>query len=155
MLLDPNAWRAAGQGEVRLIQWCGRVASSPFGRQAAGPGSALPQRVAPELGRKLNYLLGKTSGNKHNIERSTQMFRQLRSIGLGDTPATRQLLKDHFTQVANDPSNIAKINPENGRIIRESLLSGPKGCVKVESIWDANKLITANLFGGKFFGANK
>lgn len=38
---------------------------------------------------------------------------------------------------------------ENGRVVRESLISGPNGVIKAESVWDGLKLITATLFGGK------
>ena len=35
----------------------------------------------------------------------------------------------------------------NGRIIKESLLMGPYGGLKMHSIWEGNKLITIELFG--------
>jgi hypothetical protein len=75
------------------------------------------------------------------------MLRQLRSIGLGDTPATRAYLAEAFKKALNDPNNIAKIQ-ESGRIVKEFLLSGPKGFVKVESVWEGTKLITMTIFGG-------
>ena len=46
-----------------------------------------------------------------------------------------------------DPSNIAKLQ-ENGRVIKESLLMDPKGALKMESIWQNDKLITIILKGG-------
>ena len=41
---------------------------------------------------------------------------------------------------------------ENGRIIRETLLTGPQGVVKLETIWDGNRLITGEIYGptGRF-----
>jgi len=51
-----------------------------------------------------------------------------------------------LTKVLNDPNNISRIQ-SNGRIIRESLLMGPRGGLKVESIWDGTKLITVKLLG--------
>ncbi len=104
-------------------------------------------RLIPELGRKLDFVLGKATGSQHNINRSRAMLAQLQRIGLSDTPAARQYLAEHFTRVLNDPNNIARIQ-ENGRVVRESLLMGPLGGLKTQSIWEGNKLITIILFGG-------
>lgn len=104
--------------------------------------------VAPELGKKLDYFLGRATGNSHNVDRSRQMLGQLERIGLPDTPATRQQLAEHLTGVLHDPSNIAHTQV-NGRIVRESLLTGPRGVVKFETVWDGNRLITGNIFGGQ------
>ncbi len=100
------------------------------------------------LGRKLDYLFGKATGRAHNIERSTDMLRQMERIGLHDTPANRQLMAKHFQDVLNDASNIAGTG-RGGTTIRESLLMGPNGAVKIESYWDGNVLRTFKLFGGK------
>jgi len=76
------------------------------------------------------------------------MFRQLSSIGLHDTPATRKYLTDHLHAVASTASNIARTQA-NGRVVRESFLMGPNGSVKLETVWEGNKLITGQIFGGK------
>jgi len=102
---------------------------------------------AAQLGQKLEYVFGKATGSAHNIERSQAMLAQLERIGLPDTAANRALLQQHLEAVANDASNIARTQA-NGRVVRESLLIGPGGAVKVESIWEGLKLITVNLFGG-------
>ena len=102
--------------------------------------------MQPELGRKFDYILGKATGNIHNTQRSLAMLRQMERIGLPDNSLTRKILKDHFTKVLNDPNNILRIQP-NGRTVRESLLMGPRGGVKVESIWERTKLITVKLLG--------
>jgi hypothetical protein len=73
----------------------------------------------------------------------------MESVGLPDTPATRQLLKEHLTQVLNNPNNISSVQSETGRVVRQSLLMGPRGALKVESVWDGNKLITVVLKGGR------
>jgi hypothetical protein len=104
-------------------------------------------RLVPELGRKLEYFLGRATGNAHTIQRSAQMLSQLERIGLPDSAATRQYLTDHLTGVLNDPSNIARVEA-SGRVVRESLLTGPGGVLKLETIWEGNKLLTGNLFGG-------
>ena len=101
----------------------------------------------PELGRKLEYFLGNATGNAHNIQRSTQMLSQLNRIGLSDNPATPQYLTKHLTRLINDPSNIARVEAM-GRVVRESLLMGPTGGLKFETIWEGNKLITGIFFGG-------
>ena len=103
--------------------------------------------VIPRLGGKLDFFLGRATGNAHNVARSTQMLSQLERIGLPDNPATRQYLADHLTGVLNDSSNIARIDAV-GRVVRESLLLGPGGALKFETIWDGTRLLTGNLFGG-------
>jgi RHS repeat-associated protein len=51
----------------------------------SGTGAASGGRAAA-LGRKLDYLFGRATGRLHNIERSTDMLRQMERIGLRDTP---------------------------------------------------------------------
>ena len=118
-------------------------------RVAAAEVSAITQpSVAPNLGRKLEYFLGNAGGNAHNIERSRGMLRQLQSIGLHDTPAVRRSLTEHLSKVLNDPSNIVRVEA-SGRTVRESLLMGPNGGLKFETIWDGTKLITGKFLGGR------
>lgn len=57
-------------------------------------------------------------------------------------------IAQHLTGVLNDSSSIVQVQA-NGRVVRESLLMGPRGGLKIESIWDGTKLITVNLFGKK------
>jgi hypothetical protein len=102
----------------------------------------------PQLGKKLDFILGKATGNNHNIQRSKDMLRQMERIGLPDNPSTRKFLEEHFTEVINNPHNIRELQ-SNGRAVRESLLMGPNGGLKTESIWDGDKLITVKLLGGK------
>ena len=101
-----------------------------------------------ELGRKLDYLFGNATGSKHNIDRSVAMERQLNSIGIFNNAEGRQLVEKNLIEAFNNPASILKTQ-ENGRVVRESLISGPNGVIKVESVWDGSKLITATLFGGK------
>ncbi len=101
----------------------------------------------PVLGQKLNYLFGKASGRQHNLDRSLGMLRQLKSIGIHDTPTSRADMATHLKQVFHDQNSIAS---ENGNWIkRESLLAGPGGFLKVESTWKGPQLITIVLKGGK------
>ena len=99
--------------------------------------------AAPKLGRKLDFLLGLATGAR-NVQRSRAMASELGRIGLHDSPATREMLADHFAKVLNDPTNILEIQA-NGRVVRESLLMGPGGAVKVRSIWQDDHLITTIL----------
>ena len=88
--------------------------------------------IIPNLGRKLDFLFGKATGRIHNIQRYTDMLRNLNRIGIQDNSAGRALLKSHLCQVFNNTEGIPLTN---GRVLRESLLMGPRGGVKVESIW--------------------
>jgi len=100
----------------------------------------------PELGKKLDFIFGKATGSTHNIQRSRDMLRQLQRIGLHDTPENRAYIEAHLTRVLNDPNNIVEVR--NGRTIRESLLMGPNGGCKLQTIWEGNKLLTVYIFGG-------
>ena len=75
------------------------------------------------------------------------MGRQLERVGLFDNPSSRDYVAEHFEAVLNDSSNIARIQA-SGREVRESFLMGPRGGVKVESVWEGPKLITVILCGG-------
>ena len=107
----------------------------------------VPTKLIPTLGNKLEYFLGNATGSEHNIERSLDLARQLQRIGLPDTAATRQYLTDALTDVLNNPVNISAVQA-NGRVVRDSLLMGPIGGAKLQTVWDGNKLITVNIFGG-------
>jgi len=102
--------------------------------------------LIPKLGSKLDYVFGEATGSVHNIERSTQMLSQLERIGLPNNFASRQYLTEHLTQVINDSMNIVATQA-NRRVVRESILMGINGGVKVQSIWEGTKLITVNIFG--------
>ena len=98
-----------------------------------------------QIGSKLEYIFGKATGKAHNIERSKSMLKQLQSIGIFDTPTGRAYLNRYLQDVYKTPG----VLQNNGRFMRESLLMGPNGGVKVQSIWENNRLITIELFGGK------
>ncbi len=115
-----------------------------------------------DLGDKLDYLFGKATGIKHNIQRSKSMLAELRKIGIHDTPASREYLAKHLNDVLKDPSNISKVEVrsyiakelpdtpivEYTATTRESLLIGPGGAVKIESVWNDDKLLTVIVKGG-------
>ena len=115
-----------------------------------------------DLGNKLDYLFGKATGSKHNIERSKAMQAELARIGIYDTPSGREYLSKHLNDVLKDPTNISKTETRSyitkeipGRLVveytattRESLLMGPRGTVLVESVWDGDRLLTIIIKGG-------
>ena len=105
-------------------------------------------RGGAKLGNKLDFIFGKATGSEHNIERSKSMLRQLQRIGIFDTAANRAYLKQHLNEVLKDPSNII-LRQSNNRVVRESLLMGPNGGVKVVSVWEGRKLITVMIYGGR------
>lgn len=108
---------------------------------------ALPELAAlgrANIGTKLEYVFGRATGSAHNIERSTEMLRQLESVGIFDNAAGRSLLKSHLESVYSGTEGVLQ---SNGRYLRESLLMGRNGGLKVESVWEGNKLITVKLLG--------
>lgn len=100
----------------------------------------------PDLGRKLEYVFGNATGHAHNVERSTDLARQLNRIGIQGDASGRQLLTEHFTMTLNNPMNI--VLEEGAKQTRESLLAGPGGFLKMRSVWQNNRLVTVFLFGG-------
>jgi RHS repeat-associated protein len=122
--------------DVALAKQTGMY-NGPLGGAAKGGAS---------IGTKLEYIFGKATGSAHNIERSTGMLKQLESVGIFDNAAGRSLMNSHLESVYSGTKGILQTN---GRYLRESLLMGPRGGLKVESIWEGNKLITVKLLGGR------
>ena len=114
--------------------------------QGVGGSAASLANTNPDLGRKLDYVLGKATGSAHNVERSKDMLRQMERIGFPESQGTRTYLADHLKKTLNDPTSVLRTQ-ENGRVVRESFLNGPRGSIKVESIWEDAKLITVGVFG--------
>lgn len=103
--------------------------------------------VTAQLGNKLDYLFGKATGSAHNISRSTSMLAQLQRIGIFDTAANRAFLQTYFNNVLRNSKNIITTQA-NGTVVRDSLLMGPNGGLKVVSFWQENRLISFILYGG-------
>lgn len=112
------------------------------------PGGA--EEAAPYLGSKLDFLFGKAAGsNPKNLARSLGLEQQLNRVGILDTPAYRDYVAEHLAKVLNDSSNIsATATGLTGAVWRGSLLMGPAGGLKMESLWSGAKLITVILKGG-------
>jgi RHS repeat-associated protein len=138
-LADPVAI-AAGGAATRLVR--GRaVAPAALGTRGGVTGHEAVGRAVPNLGRKLDYLFGLATGSAHNVQRSRELARSMGSIGLHDTPATRQYIASHLDEVLNDATNIVEQVTQT-RVMRESLLTGPGGAVKLQTAWEGNQLIT-------------
>lgn len=84
------------------------------------------------------------------------MQAELRRIGIHDNSFGREYITNHLNDVLNDSSNISNVEIRSYTVkqlpgtpvieytstTRESLLMGPGGAVKIESVWDGNRLIT-------------
>ena len=143
--LDPNGYNYDGVkyddngNPVSVIHI--QMAIMPW--YVTGPGDI---EALPELGQKLSYLFGEATGSVHNVERSTGMLRQLESIGIFNNAEGRAYLAEQLTEAYKTAQGVVQ---SNGRVLRESIVMGPNGAVKMESIWEGTKLITAKLIGGK------
>lgn len=105
----------------------------------------------PNLGNKIDFVLGRATGRAHNIQRSRSMLASLNRIGLQDNAATRRLLEENITAAYRDPSSIVS-STVDGWIERESLLMGPGGGVKITTQWKGRDLISAIVEGAKLKG---
>lgn len=91
---------------------------------------------------KFDYLFGRVTSNPHNTARSQQLQSELGHIGIWDTPSGRQTLTTHFDGVASDPSSVVRTFSETrdgvtqNFTVRESLLAGPGGFVRLETTFE-------------------
>ena len=125
------------------------------------PKGSAPTSITSEVNpNKFKYVFGEVTSGSHNTARSLQNAAQMNRIGIHNTTPGRRYLTQHLDDVVQDPSNIArtfqKTLPDGSRIrleVRESLLSGPGGFLKVESTWQLfpdglRRLTTIIPFGG-------
>lgn len=85
---------------------------------------------------KLDYIFGRVASNAHNSARSNQLALEMKRLGISDTSAGRQLLREHFSGSARTVGNVVRsFSNQHGRFeVRESLFLGPSGkAVKFES----------------------
>ena len=87
------------------------------------------------------------------------MKAELNKIGIQDTTSGRDYLTEHLNNVLKAPSNISNVKThtyiakelpgtpvvEYTTTTRESLLMGPAGALKVEFLWDGNRLLIVIL----------
>jgi RHS repeat-associated protein len=92
---------------------------------------------------KFKYVFGEVASNTHNEARSIQNVTNLGRIGIFNDARGIQTLTEHLASVFKNNSNIietfsAEFKPgvvQNFEV-RDSLLQGPLGWVKVESSWE-------------------
>ena len=144
-------------GSGAITNKAGKAAWDRFGKK---PSEVTSKAILDD---KLNYVFGKATGNQHNIQRSQSMQMEFRKIGINDTPAFREYLSNHLNSVLHDSDSIIKMEKrsyvakellnkptiEYTATVRESFLMGPMGGVKIESVWNGNKLLTIIVKGGK------
>ena len=121
---------------------------------------SLKDSNAPVLGvvvdeNKFTYIFGKAAPDAHNTPRTVDNARHMGMIGFHDTAESRAAIRAHLERIPNDDGNIVErlagkdIKPENfpqqsvveghwgGQAeVRESLLQGPGGSVKLRSTWE-------------------
>jgi hypothetical protein len=100
-----------------------------------------------KIAQKLNYLFGKASGNPQTIIRSKEMLRLLESIGIFDTPENRDYILNYLENVFYDETNIIETQAD-GRMIKDSLLMGKQGGLRMQTVWSEDILITFFLKKG-------
>ena len=92
----------------------------------------------------MEYIFGNATGTLHNIQRSTDMANQLSRIGINDTPQWRSYITNVLYDIYYE---VEPLIQTNGRQLRDGLLNGPNGVVKIQTIWEGAKLITIEIFG--------
>jgi len=96
---------------------------------------------------KLNYMFGLATGRKHNKERSLDMKKQLQRIGINDTPGNRKYILRALMQALGKSDNISGTG-KTGALIRDTLLMGPRGALKLEIYSFGWKISTIAIYGG-------
>ncbi len=103
-----------------------------------------PTLPSPNIGRKLDFLFGKSGGR--NATRSQDMAAQLENIGIKDTAGNRQYVVDQLTKAFNGP---ASSPGRNGAVWRETVLIGPDGgAVGLNTLWRGEQLVTIIVKAG-------
>ena len=136
---------SATASTATVIVGIGGSATAAAGGAGIATATSKISEKAPEIGSKLDFIFGRATGNLHNIQRSTDMLRQLNRIGIFDNDAGRNYVA---SKIAEAYYYATPTLQNNGRVLREILVMGPQGGVKLETIWEDTKLITAKLIGG-------
>ncbi len=74
------------------------------------------------------------------------MLAQLNRVGIQDTPASREYIEKILEDAFYDPTSTVSSSAD-GFVTKESLVMGPGGGVKLESIWNGRQLISAFVKG--------
>lgn len=124
--IAPTEWTPAHELEVRQ-----HVFSASSGWLRVGS-ATLRQASAPTYNLEVEgdhtYFVSELGAAVHN--------------GSATTKARHSVLSRHFGQVLNDPSNVVEVL-ESGVTVRQSLLMGPRGAVRITSRWDGDRLLSA------------
>lgn len=117
-------------------------------------GAATDEEVVVVGSGKWDYIFGRVASNDHNAARSIQILNQLARIGINDTAAGRAILEENFSETVSSSSSIVRTftNKYGTYQVRESLLAGPHGFLKLETTWEVipngYRLITVIPSGG-------
>jgi RHS repeat-associated protein len=133
---------AFGEGSTEIDWNAQLMMAAPFAgilRNSAG-------EVEAQIGSKLEYLFGKATGEK-NLARTVDMLKKMQGIGIFDTVANRAYLQGYFNSVLRNSANVV-FRQANGTTVRESLLMGPSGGLKMTSFWQGDRLMSFILYGG-------
>ncbi|MFG2622915.1 putative T7SS-secreted protein [Streptomyces sp. NPDC048507] len=111
---------------------------------------------------KLNYLFNRDiKPDPHNSSRAKQNAEQLRSIGFGDTPASREYVRSHLEEAASAGIFEEMFANEYGNYgVTHSVLMGPSGIRSMESTWQiaadgTPRLTTVIIRGGSYWRSLK
>ncbi len=137
---------AAGYGIVKGV---GKLANKLLSKISA--------RQTAELGIKLDYQLGKATGNEHNISRSKGLLKEMEKLGFDDNSSNRKYFQKYYNDVLNNGDNIileeiVVYRDKTGSYIkttRESFLMGKRGGAVVTTSWDGNRLLTMIIKSGE------
>jgi RHS repeat-associated protein len=105
--------------------------------------------ILPVLGSKLDYLFGLAENigenAAHNVQRSVSMLQEMESVGLSDTPQTRVYVSQKIIEAFYNPAATSAIG-RGGAVIKDVLIMGPNGGIKLQTIWQGAQLVTIKVF---------
>lgn len=110
----------------------GRATKGSPQAPATGPLVNSPESGSPKFEfalSKFDYLFGRVESGTHNTNRSVQLVREMKRLGVIDNTANRQMLMDHFKISATTEGNVLKTytNQWGNFEVRESFFMGPSG----------------------------
>ncbi len=93
-----------------------------------GGGGKFGVRVAIDP-KKFDYLFGRVVSSGHSADRSVQLAKDFRRLGIYDDAVGRSIIRNHLDDVVKQDGNILRVftNKHGNFEIRESFLIGPSG----------------------------
>ena len=70
------------------------------------------------------------------------MLRQLEAVGINDTASMRRYVMNAIMRSARDPLLA-------GERVKDTLLVGSRGLLKLETVWNKDRIVTFFLYGKK------